>query len=197
MTEHPAKSRRVPWTPDEDLRLASRWSDPRPVKMWIDEFPGRTDKSIESRGAYLKLPDRSEIARKYSGALTADRVIDEMKRAPGTVLELSVRLSRSTRTVQRVINSRRPELYIKSYRARGDSGYAPAVWAYGNRKDATRPEREPKKAIASRYYWKTKLHRPDQMAKILARHKLRYAEKVGKLIRRDPLVEALFGKAAA
>ncbi|MEM5371337.1 hypothetical protein V4C53_35630 [Paraburkholderia azotifigens] len=161
----------------------------------MEYFDNRTEKALSSRAREIGLPPRRKTVGSSFGR-SNDRIRAELQKEPGTLEEIAKRVSLSNSTVQRFMKQFRAEMHIRAYRPRNGAGYRAAVWAWGVRKDAKRPEAMTKKEAGARYYRNVKLHRPDMMARILARHKIRYAEKVGKLVRRDPLTAAFYGEAA-
>lgn len=182
------------WLDEDDVLLTLLWDDPAPLKTHLHRFPGRSYDSLIQRGKTLGLPDRRGMRLARSEATVGARIREQMELEPGTTAELAARAIASKRTVQNFMERHRAEIRIVDYRPRGISGPPPAVFAWGAGDDVQRPAPQPATVAARKYYRK---RRRDPYLRELdaARQRIRYAERTGRLAKRDPAAVALFGDA--
>ncbi|MBW9132909.1 hypothetical protein JNC05_27925 [Paraburkholderia ginsengiterrae] len=191
-----AKPPRRAWSPEEDALLTRLWADPAPLKIHVHRFSGRSYDSLIQRGKKeLGLPDRRRDMRlARSEATVGARIREQMEREPGTTAELAARSLASKRTVQNFIERHRAEVRVIDYRPRGISGPPPAVFAWGAGEDMPRPAPQDATVAARKYYRKRR--RDPYLRDIDAtRQRIRYAERTGKLAKRDEAAIAIFGDA--
>ncbi|MDE1139567.1 hypothetical protein [Paraburkholderia tropica] len=186
------------WTEEEDALLRKVWGEPAPLKTVLDQFPLRSLAALVARGRDMKLPDRrrampAERTKQTSWARL--RAVLQSRRA--TIAQLAGLAICSQPTVRRFIRANRAEMRIARYLPPGEDGRPTAVWAWGAGEDARRPAPKSANEIAARYYRKLKRERPEVLDKIRARARVRHADRVGRLVRRDPAVAAMFGSAGA
>ena len=173
------------WSNEELAILAREWPNGKPIRMWMDLLPKRTERGINMRGleehgprGQTRAPNESVSWRLICAALAGGAAL--------TPIEIAERANVSRRQVYSELRLHRDKVHIASYAPQADSGYRAAQWKLGPGKDARRPA-PPTAAEKARKRWKhLKAERPDYIAARLARHRLRHAEKTGKLIRRDP-----------
>lgn len=182
------------WLEEDDVLLTLLWADPAPLKTHLHRFPGRSYDSLIQRGKTLELPDRRGMRLARSEATVGARIREQMELLPGTTLELSARAIASKRTVQNFIERHRAEVHIVDYRPRGISGPPPAVFAWGVGEDLPRPGPQDQ-TVASRKYYRKRRRDPYLRELDAARQRIRYAERTGKLAKRDVATIALFGEA--
>ncbi|SDR18736.1 hypothetical protein SAMN05443245_3413 [Paraburkholderia fungorum] len=188
---------RQPWTPEADALLREVWAAPEALKTVLDRFPGRTEKALMTRGHELELPDRRiAMAAARAEQSTGARLKAAIALTPRTVDQMAAVAGTSTTTARRFVNRHRAEMHIKKFDVAPDDGYAAAMWIWGAGVDAKRRGAQSQPQISARYYRKLKRERPEVIDKIKAKNRIRYAEKVGKLVRRDPMTSALYGDAA-
>ncbi|WP_428852752.1 hypothetical protein [Imbroritus primus] len=185
------------YTPAEDRILRRQWKSPLPMKEWLHLLPGRTYRSVISRAQYLKLgPRKAFVYPCYSP--TWDAVKRVLATNPGLdSIQISQMTGASRRAVMTALQVQHAagEVHVPGYGPRPPSGYAPKLWALGPGKDAPRPKPMTASQKAKRSYRRLKQERPDILAKKSARAKLTYAERNGKLIRRDPAAAWIQGVA--
>jgi hypothetical protein len=185
------------WSPEEDALLTKLWSEPAALKTVEHLFPLRTEAALVARGRDLKLPDRRRAIpaqRAAQGSGARIKAILESRRA--TTAELAVLAACSEPTVRRFISANRAEMHIARFLPAGEDGPGAAVWVWGAGRDAKRPPPKSRHELSKRYYRKLKRERFDKFDEIRAQQRIRAATKAGTLVRRDPLVAALFGSAA-
>lgn len=176
------------YTPAEDAILRKHWNTTAPIKEWLHLLPNRTYRAIVNHAKYLGLGPRSEFVYPcYSPTWVA------MQRVMATNPNLdSIQISEMTGASRRaVMNALQAQhaagaIHVSGYGPRPHSGYAPKLWSLGTGKDAPRPKPLTANQRAKRAHRRLKLDRPDLLAKKSARAKLLYAQRNGKLIRRDP-----------
>ncbi|PVX86454.1 hypothetical protein [Paraburkholderia unamae] len=185
------------WSPEEDALLTKLWGEPAALKNVEHLFPLRTEAALVARGRDLKLPDRrrsmpAQRAAQGSGA----RIKAILESRPATAAELAALAVCSQPTVRRFITANRAEMRIARYLPNAGDGSPTAVWAWGAGRDAKRPAPKSREELSARYYRKLKRERLDKFDQLRAQQRVRAATKAGTLVRRDPLVAALFGGAA-
>lgn len=176
------------YTRAEDRILRRQWKTALPMKEWLHLLPGRSYRSVVSRAQYLKLgPRKAFVYPRYSPTWEA------MQRVMATSPNLdSIRISELTGASRRAVMAALQvqhaagAIHVSGYGPRPQSGYAPKLWSLGPGQDAPRPKPLTKSQKAKRAHRRLKLERPDVLAKKSARAKLLYAQRTGKLIRRDP-----------
>ncbi|RAR51665.1 hypothetical protein C7401_13625 [Paraburkholderia unamae] len=184
------------WSPEQDELLRKVWSDPAPLKTVLAQFPGRSCDSLVARGIRLGLPDRRlsiPAERTKQGVWPRIRAALEARRA--SIGDLAKAAGCSECTVKRFIKANRAQVHIGRYlRATGTSNVT-ALWVWGAGNDAKRPKPMTSQELKARYYRKLERERPEMIDQLRARARVRMATRAGRLVRRDPLVAALFGGA--
>jgi len=176
------------WTEEEDAALCDVWDLPTSLKVHLHLFPDRTYRAVICHGWELGLSKRDmKTYPHYSPVWDAlSRVMREHD-APASAKELSHISGIPLRSIMTQLKSHRgTDCYVAQYMKVGKRGVVMARWRLGNQPDAPWPARTPTSVLNKRAYKALKENRPDLLAARLARQRLRYAEKTGKLIRRDP-----------
>lgn len=183
------------WTKDEDDLLRKVWGTPGSIKAYARNFPDRTVRSVWSRALALNLGGKGP--RTEHPNPTRDAVLETLKKHPNLdSVDLAEMTGCSRRSVMTALNMLHgSHIYVSGWIRRSDNGYWARRYSIGIQPDAPRPKPLTAKQLAKRAYARLKKEKPDYLAAKAAKARLRYAEKTGKLIRRDPLVAALFGGA--
>ncbi|WP_454731454.1 MULTISPECIES: hypothetical protein [Cupriavidus] len=174
----------VPWTPDEEERLRELWPNGQPTKVIAAHFPERSAAAVLKHGYDMGLGPRHCARPSFSP------VWEGIKRALAggqkmTSKEMAAILGVTPHAVQKHMKMRHgTEVRIGGYQT---SEHAPAVnrWTLGAGPDAPKPKRKSRKEV-NRAYSRRKQKDPEYCARQNQRARLRYAEKRGQLIRRDP-----------
>lgn len=175
------------WTPEEDAVLRQIWAATGSLKEGMHLLPGRSYRATIAHGQWLGLGRRVNFKKsRYSPTWDAIKTVLQDKRMRSAV-ELARETGASRRAVmQQLADHHGAEVRIAGYLKSTGVGYPTALWKLGKGKDAQRPPPTPKSVIYKRQYKRLKEDRPDLLAARNAQMRLRYAEKAGKLIRRDP-----------
>lgn len=189
------RKQRQAFLPEHDALLSEIWEDPAPLKTHLHRFPGRSVDTLIHRAKAIGLPDRRAIRLARAEATTGARIREQMELLPGTTLELAARAIVSKRTAQNFIERHRADVHIIDYRPRGISGPPPAVFAWGPGEDKTRPQPQ-SPTVAARKYYRKRRRDPYLRELDATRQRIRYAERTGRLAKRDAAAIALFGPAA-
>lgn len=196
MTTRQRKSPRA-WSAEELAILAREWPNGKPIRMWMDLLPKRTERAINMRALELKLGPRGNTH--MAGASVSWRLICKAL-ADGAMLsplEISRRTGVSRTQVYVELRMHRGTgVHIGGYGDRPEGGYWPALWKLGPGKDAKRPTAMTAAERAKKRWRRLKNERPDFIAARTARARLRYAERQGKLIRPDDAAAWMFNEAA-
>lgn len=185
------------WSPEEDELLRKVWADPVPLKTALGQFSRPSVDSLVARAITLGLPDRRlTIPAERTKQLMWPRIKEALKSRRSTVAELAERAGCSECTVKRFIKANRAEMRIARFLPAFEAGNVTAIWAWGAGEDATRPAPLTEQEMKARYRKKLERERPEEIDRIRAKARIRTAGNSGRLVRRDPLVEALFGAAA-
>ncbi|WP_454056826.1 hypothetical protein [Cupriavidus sp. Marseille-Q8015] len=174
------------WSAEELAILERNWKAGGAIRLWEDQLPGRSARSIEQQGkrmaelhGWVRGPVRV-IGASVSWALMKA----EMERSgPISAPELSKRTGVSLQAVYENLKVHRNEVHKPTHeKHRYCGGYAPALWALGPGPDAVRkkaPPRRQRLRVMER-------ERPDVLAAAEARTRFRKAERAGKFKRADP-----------
>ncbi|AQV94795.1 hypothetical protein BJN34_12980 [Cupriavidus necator] len=150
-------------------------------------LPGRSDKSIVAKALDLKLGRRG--CGQMPGNSMTWRTIQRLL-SGGSMLsdkQLAEKSGLSRRYIAQEIRAHYPAcLHVGDYGPKTGTGPAPRLWALGPGKDADRPPAMTGAQRARKRWRHLKANRPEYLDKRNARDRLKYAEKAGKLIRRDP-----------
>jgi hypothetical protein len=182
------------WPPELVETLRGIWTDPAPLKTQLHLFPGRTIGGLKAQAQALELPDRRALGRERAEQSSGTRIRAAMEAKPGTLEDLAARAMTSTTTVRNFVKRHRAEVHVKRYAPRAADGFRAAIWAWGVGKDAPWPKTDDKRECANRYYRKMRRD-PEWKARNAAKQRLNYAERTGKLVRRDAAAIAMFGEA--
>lgn len=189
------RSSRLKWSAAEDKTLREQWTNGRPIRMWLDLLPGRSERGIVQRAGKLKLAPRGSGCA--SGNSPSWRLIRQVLEAgaPLTPIEISKRTGVTRQHVYEELRQHHPaDIHIAGYAERGPTGYRAKLWKLGAGKDAPRPQPMTKKEINKRRYQRFKKN-PEALARRDAKKRLRDCEKEGKLIRRDQAAAWIGGPA--
>jgi len=174
----------VTWSPAEDAILGELWASDRPLKEGLHRLPRRTHRAAVAHGYELGLGERT-IKRDYSPTWEAIKAVLANQRLSAKAL--AVLTGASLRAVsQQLADHHGEDVHIANYSKANARGIPTALWVLGKGEDAARPPRTPLSEIYKRQYRRLKEDRPDLLGTKNAAMRLRYAEKTGKLIRRDP-----------
>lgn len=173
-----------PWSPEEEALLRKHWGNGEPTKTVAALFPTRSAAAVLKHGYGMGLGPR-ECGRPcfspvWEGAKHALAGGKKM-----TSNELAALLKVTPHAVQKQMRLRHgTEVRIGGFDVRA---HAPHVirWALGTGPDAPAPKRKSRKEI-NRAFSRRMRKDPEYCARQNLRARLRYAEKTGKLIRRDP-----------
>ncbi|POR54554.1 hypothetical protein B0G62_102162 [Paraburkholderia eburnea] len=192
--EKPRRARAPEWTPAENALLRKVWKRSAPLKTVTHLFPSRSENAIVMHGIRLGLPDRR---RKMPGKRTAETIWPRIEAAlrvrPASLDELAALARCSNGTVRRFIKAKRTEVHIAKYLRAIGTRNVTALWAWGAGEDAPRPPRMTEAEQRARYKRKLERERPEELDRQRARARVRAARRDGRLVRRDPMVVALFG----
>jgi hypothetical protein len=195
--ENPRRVRAPNWTPEEDALLRKAWKKAAPLKTFTDQFSGRSANALVMRGIRLGLPDRRlKIPAKRTEQTIWPRIHAALKDRRSTVDELAALARCSKCTVRRFIKANRADMHIERFLPALGTRNVTAIWVWGAGKDAERPAPMTEAEQRARYKRKLERERPDALDRQRAKARLRAAKRDGRLVRRDPLVAALFGAAA-
>ncbi|SCU73470.1 putative Bacteriophage protein [Cupriavidus necator] len=174
----------ITWSPAEDAILGELWASNRPLKEGLHRLPGRTHRAAVAHGYELGLGERT-IKRDYSPTWEAIKAALGKQRMSAKAL--AALTGASLRAVaQQLADHHGTDVRVAAYSKANARGIPTAIRTLGKGKDAARPPRTPLSVIYKRQYRRLKEDRPDLLAARNAAMRLRYAEKTGKLIRRDP-----------
>ncbi|RQM48668.1 hypothetical protein EHZ19_10720 [Paraburkholderia bannensis] len=192
--EKPRRTRAPEWTPEENALLRKVWKRPEPLKTVTHLFSGRSANALVMHGTRLGLPDRR---RKMPGKRTAQTIwprIEAILRARSASVDELAALARcSNCTVRRFIKAKRANVHIEKYLAAIETRNVLALWVWGGGEDAPRPPRMTEAEMKARYKLKLERERPEELDRQRAKARVRAARRNGRLVRRDPMVAALFG----
>lgn len=175
------------WTPEEDAILRNAWHSTGSLKEIMHLLPDRTHRAAFFHGKWLGLGPRVNFQKdRYSPTWAAIKNVLADKRMRSAT-ELAAATGASRRAVmQQLADHHGVDVHIAGYLKSDGVGCPMALWKLGKKTDAPRPARTPKSVIYKRQYRRLKDEFPEVLAARNARMRLRYAEKTGKLIRRDP-----------
>lgn len=196
-SEKPRTGRAPAWTPEEDVLLRKVWKQTAPLKTVTHLFADRSTNAIVMHGIRLGLPDRRvKIPAKRTKQTIWPRIEAALKESRATVEELAARAGCSECSVRRFIKARRATVHIARFLPAVEVRTVTAIWAWGEGKDAARPVPLTSEEERARYKRRLERERPEELDRQRAKARLRAAKRAGRLVRRDPLVAALFGNAA-
>ncbi|USE78923.1 hypothetical protein NDR89_20010 [Cupriavidus gilardii] len=184
------------WSDEELAILAEQWKNGKPIRLWMDLLPKRTERAINNLGQALHGPrgNTHTAGASVSWRLICRALADGAMLTP---LEISERSGVSRRQVYVELKMHHgTEAHIGGYGERPQNGYWPALWKLGPGKDAKRPKAMTVSERAKRRWRRLKEERPDYIMARTLKQRLRDAEKRGKLIRPDPAAAWMFGAAA-
>jgi hypothetical protein len=180
MTAKPWKA----WPPKEEALLKSLWGNGQSAKRIAARFPGRSAASVIKHGYDMGLGPRDCGREGFSPVWVGAKLVLKGGKLL-TAREIATALNVTPHAVQQCMRERHgTEVHIGGY---ANVAHASQVnrWKLGPGPDAPLPARKTKKEV-NRDYWRRMSKDPEFCARqnMLARR--RYAEKTGKLIRRDP-----------
>lgn len=172
------------WTDAEIATLRYMWGSDQPLRMWADLLPGRGDRAIYCKAHRLGLPDRTEQITKPVpiGWRIVQRLLADG--TPRTAADIAAATGLSRWSVTSQLNRRSgSDVHISEYRP---GRHPERVWKIGPGKNAERPAPKPHKLCVQEWRRRAQKTKPEIFDAINGRRRNRYAEKRGKLIRRDP-----------
>jgi hypothetical protein len=180
------------WPPEDEVRLAALWPTRTPLKVLVDEFPGRSVRGLQSKAMELGLP-RRRIAKGISETRPAFVALwAELVKKRGTRMQLAARVGVSNQTAGDFIQYFRARMRIVGWHVPADGQPAP-IFAAGAGVDKPKPAKKARAQIYSDYWKRMKRERPEQAAARIARANFLRLERQGKLMKRDPAAVAMFG----
>lgn len=195
--EKPRRTRAPAWTPEEDALLRKVWKKPEPLKTVTHLFSDRSANALVMHGIRLGLPDRRlKTPAKRTKQTIWPRIHEALKGRRATVEELAVLAGCSESAVRQFIKANRPNMHIARFKPAVEARNVTAIWVWGAGKDAERPAPLTEAEQKARYKRKLERERPDELDRQRAKARIRAAKREGRLVRRDPMVAALFGAAA-
>lgn len=188
---------RMPWSPEDDVRLTELWASTLPLKCIAEQFPYRTTVAVQKHGRYgLGLPDRNG-KRGRSTSIAWCAIQRELRKVPmGDSKYLAMVTGYSRRQILLLLSEHHGagDLHIAGWVRYAPAGAWAARFALGKGVDAQKPEPLTRKEIDRRRTLRLSKDAEYQAARC-ARARVRYAIKTGSLVRRDPLIAALYGTA--
>lgn len=183
------------WTDEEEELLRQRWSDVGSIKRAICPYlPNRSAGAIASHAKQMKLPKRPAYPKeRYAPAWESIR--RHLQRCPNQSAEqIGEALGMSVSTVAKHLRAkhRSGEIHITDWSRTAVVGPFGAHYTYGTGRNRMKP-RPITAAQACARYRESVRKDPERQALRNAKDRLRYAERAGNLVKRDPLVAALFG----
>ncbi|WP_042886386.1 hypothetical protein [Cupriavidus necator] len=174
------------WTEADDALLRQHWQTDAPVKDIAREFPGRSPAAVQKHAIDIGLPARGNVRRpKYYPVWEGIK----LELAKGRMLsadELARRLKVTPRAVLKNLTLRHgTAVRVAGYGPVVTRAPAPRLWRLGSGPDAPPPTRKSKREV-NRDYNRRMRKDPEFCLRDEQTRRLRYAEKTGKLIRRDP-----------
>jgi len=173
-----------PWSDEEEALLRKHWGNGEPTKMVAALFPGRSAAAVLKHGYDMGLGPRECRRACFSPVWEGIKhALADSKKM--TANELAALLNVSAHAVTTQLRKRHgTEVRVGGYASVHKS---PAVnrWMLGAGPDATQPRRKTRQEI-NRAYSRRKWKDPEWAARQCQRARLLYAEKTGRLIRRDP-----------
>lgn len=183
------------WTDEEKAALSEHWGDVGSVKRVLCPLlPNRSADAIVRYGRFLGLPKRPTYPKeRFAPAWEAIRRY--LQANPGRSAEqIGAALKMSVSTISKHLRAKHrvDEIHISEWGRIGVVGpYAPH-YTYGQGRNRMKPRPITHAQACSRYR-ETVRNDPERLAVRNAKDRLRYAERTGNLVKRDPLVAALFG----
>ncbi|WP_144265802.1 SANT/Myb-like DNA-binding domain-containing protein [Pandoraea sp. SD6-2] len=190
-------NKRMPWSPEDSARLTDLWDSALPIKCIAEHFPGRTTNAVRKHGRYgLGLPDRNG-KRGRATSIAWGAIQRELRKVPmGDSKYLAMVTGYSRRQILLLLSEHHEagDLHIAGWVRYAPAGAWAARFSLGNGVDAQKPEPLTRKEIDRRRTLRLSKDAEYQAARC-ARARVRYAIKTGSLVRRDPLIAALYGTA--
>ncbi|CAG9194148.1 conserved hypothetical protein [Paraburkholderia caribensis] len=183
------------WTPEEDATLVRMWKEGKTAKQILKELPGRTEPALRKRRPRLGLARRRNLGSGVPVRVSEVLIWKALRHRRGTRSEVAARAGVGRTAMSNFIKENRARIHIVDWKRSADGPYV-EVFAAGAGQDAPRPAAMSRSEIYARYWERLKRERPADAAFRVSRDNMRRLEREGKLIRRDPAAEALFGSAA-
>lgn len=196
MDKQPLTAARAPdWSPEEDATLTRMWKEGKTAKQILRALPDRTEPALRKRCAFLKLPKRRNPGSGAPIRSTAQPIWKALRQRPATRNELAARAGVGRHSVAVFVKENRALIHIVDWKRAVDGPYV-EVFKAGAGTDAPKPAPMSITERNARWWKKLKRERPDVAGHRIARDNHRRLMREGKLVRRDPAAEALFGSAA-
>lgn len=178
------------WSEEEKQVLREIWASPIPVKLQTHKLPTRNIDSIKQMGSKLGLNGKN---RAFSPLLEKIREL-MADRQPRTSLEVAMRVGGSISQVRDLMDGECAvnRFHIERWQQTGSNGRWQKVFKMGRGKNAEKPT--PMTNMQRSRLFRARVDQDEYLFK-RKKYALNRAIKTGRVIRRDPLVAALFGEA--
>lgn len=174
------------WTPEDDALLRKHWQTDAPVKDIAKDFPGRSAEAIQKHAIDIGLQARRNVRRPKFYPVWEGIKLELAKGRALSADDLATRLKVTPRAALKNLALRHGvEVRVAAYGPRITRAPAPRLWVLGSGPDAAPPKRRSKQEV-NRDYRRRMRKDPEFCLREMQASRLRYAEKTGKLIRRDP-----------
>lgn len=186
------------WSQEEDAELATRLQTIVLFKL-LEPMPGRTLPAMRARALKIGI-DRPREAKWKIDSLGWKAVRMYLPTGPKTSQEIATLSGLTIRTIEQAITEHRHLVHIADYRRENIAGSPTRVWAWGEGKDARRPrkktsaEYDAARKIRRREKAKRLRKHPDEAMSVHAKIEIKKLDRQGLLVRRDPMVEAFYGR---
>lgn len=184
------------WTPDEDAILARGWKDGKTAKQILKELPLRTESALRKRRDILHLPVRRVYGSDTVMRATSLPIWKALRRRPSTRVELAARAAVGSQSISNFIKENRTQIHVSGWKVSAGGKYV-EVFKAGAGADAPKPPPKPRAQTYAEWWQRLKRERPDVAGHRIARDNHRRDVRQGRLVRRDPTVQALFGNGNA
>lgn len=179
------------WSEEEKAILRDIWKSPIPANLQAHRLPLRNIDNINRMAVRLKLGAKR---RDYSPML---QVIRELMRdgEPRTTKEIAARVNGSVCQVRILLDAEvtGKRFHVMRWSQGGRNGQWQKVYRFGKGRNAECPAPMTQSERNRKFLERAD---PDEMEFRHKRYYLRRLIKTGRATRRDPLTEALFGRAA-
>ncbi|WP_156173954.1 GcrA family cell cycle regulator [Cupriavidus basilensis] len=172
------------WTEEDDAKLREYWANGIPVRKWFTDFPGRSQSSIFCRAHALGLPARNKTVQRDECVTwrMIQRVLSDGVARSSKELSILTGFHSAYISLQ-LKRHHREHLHISEWV--GHRAKMPR-YTLGPGEDTPKPAPISHSAASAKWRKKMLNERPEMIDAKNARRRLRYAERAGTLIRRDP-----------
>jgi hypothetical protein len=183
------------WSAEEDAILTQRWNEGWTAKQILRELPLRTEPALRKRRDVLQLPVRRLFGSGIVIRATEKAIWAALRGKQSTRDELAARAGVCSQSISNFIKENRSQIHVSKWK-RSPSGKYVEVFKAGKGDDAPKPPPKPRAQTYADWWQRLKRERPDVAGHRIARDNHRRDMRAGKLIRRDPAAEAVFGPAS-